>query len=220
MRRIVRPEILDTDQASPEDVRNSLVDLQRINRWFGGISTTAKLVDMVLEKTNATELSLLDVASATGDIPHQVQQRLTRRDVRLNYTLFDRDPSHFPSNGAARVRGDALALPFRDNSFDLVSCSLFAHHLEPEGLNQFAREALRVSRLALLINDLRRSRLHLAAIYAGKPLFGWITRYDSVASVQRSYTPDEMRDMLNHGTAREITMTNTYLFRMGAIAWK
>src|SRR5581483_469443 len=103
-------------------------------------------------------------------------------------------------------------------SFDLVGCSLFAHHLEPEQIGMFAREALRVSRIGLLINDLRRSYLHLAAVYAGKPLFRRITRHDSVASVMRSYTPDEMRSMLNHGAARKITLTNNYLFRMGAIA--
>lgn len=220
MRRIVRPEILDTEQSSQRDVRDSLVDLQRINRWFGGTGTMAKLIDLVLQKTNATQLSLLDVASASGDIPQEIQQQLARRGVRLNYTLLDRDASHFSVNGAARVRGDALALPFRENSFDLVGCSLFAHHLEPEEIGSFTRGALRVARIGLLINDLRRSYPHLAAVYAGKPLFRRITRHDSVASVLRSYTPDEMRSMLNHGAARAITLTNSYLFRMGAIAWK
>src|SRR5581483_9002598 len=190
MRRIVRPEILDTDQASPEEVRDSLVDLQRINRWFGGTSTMAKLVGIVIEQTNAKQLSLLDVASASGDIPHEIQESLAARGIRLDYTLLDRDSSHLARQGATRVRGDALALPFRDNSFDLVGCSLFAHHLEPEQIGMFAREALRVSRIGLLINDLRRSYLHLAAVYAGKPLFRRITRHDSVASVMRSYTPD------------------------------
>ena len=221
MRRIVRPEILDTDQASHEEVLDSLVDLRRINRWFGGTSTLAKLVDTVVGRTSATGLSLLDVASASGDIPRAVQQRLARRGVRLTYTLLDRDPTHFDEeNVGRRVRGDALALPFRDGSFDLVSCSLFAHHLEPEQITAFAKEALRVSRVALLINDLRRSYVHLAAIYAGKPLFRRVTRHDSVASVMRSYTSDEMRGMLNHGTARRVEVENTYLFRMGAIAWK
>ena len=220
MRRIAHPEILDTDQASPEDVRDSLVDLQRINRWFGGTLTMAGLVDIVLEKTNARQLSLLDVASASGDIPRAVQQRLARRGVRLSYALLDYDASHFHDNRGSRVRGNALALPFRDESFDLVSCSLFAHHLEPEQLAVFVREALRVSRIGLLINDLRRSFLHLAFVYAGKPLFRSITRHDSVASVWRSYTPTEMREMLNHGAAREVTLVKRYFFRMGAIVWK
>jgi len=220
VRRIVRPEILDTDRPSPEDVRDSLVDLQRINRWFGGISTTARMITTVLDRTGLKELRLLDVASASGDIAQNLQQKLANPGVRLTYTLLDRDQGHLHFAGGARVRGDALALPFRDNSFDLVTCSLFAHHLEPPQISSFAREALRVSRIALLINDLRRSYLHLAAVHAGKPLFRWITRHDSVASVWNSYTPTEMRAMLNHGTAREVQVENTYLFRMGAIAWK
>ena len=220
MRRIVRAEILDTNHSSPEDVRNSLVDLQRINRWFGGISTTEKMIGSVLKRTGAKQLSLLDVASASGDVSHAVQRRLAQRGVRLTYTLLDRDASHLPGNGASRVRGDALRLPFRDDAFDLVTCSLFIHHLEPEQVQLFAREAIRVSRIALLINDLRRSYLHLLAVHAGKPLFSRITRHDSVASVWNAYTADEMRSMLNHGTGRNVEIESTYLFRMGAIAWK
>jgi hypothetical protein len=220
MRRIVIPEILDTGQTSPEEVRDSLVDLQRINRWFGGTHTLAKLVDRVIARTQSRHFTLLDVGSASGDIARSIQQHLSSRGVRLHYTLLDRDASHFSDRTIPSVSGDALALPFRDNSFDLVACSLFAHHLEPEQVSQFAREALRVARVALLINDLRRSYLHLVAIYAGKPLFRRITRHDSVASVWRSYTPEEMRTMLNHGTARQVEVETSYLFRMGVIAWK
>ena len=220
MRRIVRPEILDTRDASPEEIRDSLIDLQRINRWFGGISTTAKLIETVLERTGAHELSVLDVASASGDIVEAIRQQLAPRGVRLRSTLLDRDPSHLRFGQAVAVRGDALALPFRDGSFDIVTCSLFIHHLEPEQVEIFAREALRVARLGLLINDLRRSYLHLAAVWAGKPLFRRITRHDSVASIWNAYTPDEVLSMMNHGTARQVEIRKTYLFRMGAIAWK
>jgi flavin-dependent dehydrogenase len=197
MRRIVRPEILDTDQASPEEVRDSLIDLQRINRWFGGTSTMEKLVDEVLRITGKTELTMLDIASATGDIPQTIQRRLRQRGVNFHYTLLDRELEHFDGNrNVHKVRADALALPFRESSFDVVGCSLFAHHLQPCQVSMFAIEAVRVSRFALLINDLRRSYLHLAAVHAGAPLFRRITRNDSVASVWNSYTMGEMRDLL------------------------
>jgi len=163
LRRILRPEILDSNNSPAAEVKQSLIDLQRINRWFGGVSTTQKLIDIVIRETGKKELTLLDVGSATGDIPSQIANQLR---IRLRYTLLDRDPTHLPA-GATRVRADALALPFCDNSFDLVTCSLFAHHLEPDQLTSFAQEALRVCRVALLINDLRRSYLHLFAIHAG-----------------------------------------------------
>lgn len=221
MRRIVRPEVLDTDQPSREDVRDSLVDLQRINRWFGGTSTTAGMIESVLERTKRLQLSLLEVASASGDIPETIKKDLRSRGVSLTYTLLDRNASHFDGRrDVRRLRADALALPFRDNSFDVVSCALFAHHLEPTELIAFVREGLRVSRVAVLINDLTRSYLHLLAVYAGKPLFRWITRHDSVASVLRSYTREEMEDLLRRGVSREVDIKRYYLFRMGAIVWK
>ena len=119
------------------------------------------------------------------------------------------------------MAGDALALPFADASFDLVSCSLFAHHLEPEQLPRFAREGLRVCRLALLINDLIRHPLHLLLVYAGLPLYrSRLTRHDAVASVRRAYTVDEMRALLAGAAASRLEFSRHYLFRMGVLVWK
>lgn len=122
------------------------------------------------------------------------------------------------------VVGDALALPFDDGAFDLVSCSLFAHHLDAPQLAQFVRESLRVSRRALLINDLIRHPLHLALAFAGFPLMrsrvAWL---DGLTSVRRAYVPDEIRSMLASvlpKKAAQIEITRNYLFRMGVIVWK
>ena len=89
--------------------------------------------------------------------------------------------------------GDAVALPFSNGSFDVVSCCLFAHHLSPPDLVSFAREASRVARTAVLINDLIRDPLHLALVYAGLPLYrSRLTRNDAPASVRQAYTVSEM----------------------------
>lgn len=217
MRRTVRPELLDTGEVTPEERRKSLDDLRFVNRWFGGTTTSVSILDRVVAREQRT-LTLLDVGSATGDTATRIQKQF---DVRC--TLLDRVPSHF--NGASArftcVAADALSLPFHDSSFDVVSCSLFAHHLEPDALVHFANEALRVSRTALLINDLRRSYLHLALIYAGMPLYrSRATRHDSIASVQRAYTPADLAQMLKRSRARSVEIHRTYLCRMGAIAWK
>jgi ubiquinone/menaquinone biosynthesis C-methylase UbiE len=218
MRRIVRPEWLDSQQASPDELKRSLEDLRFINRWFGGLSTSKWLVHRVLSETRLPSLSILDVGAASGDGLEAVQRAFTQCSIRG--TLLDRNPANFNGTRGPKVGGDATALPFRDQSFDVVICSLFAHHLEPGQLVQFANEALRVSRVAVLVNDLRRSYFHLSLIYAGLPLFSRVTRHDSVASVLRAYTPREMERTLREANASRVEVHNHFLCRMGAIAWK
>ena len=119
------------------------------------------------------------------------------------------------------VGGNALALPFQDSAFDIVSSSLFVHHLQPEQVVLFVREALRVCRVAVLINDLVRHPLHLAVAYAGVPLYrSRLTRNDAPASVRQAYTVNEMRNFLEKAEASRVEIHRQYFFRMGAIAWK
>src|SRR5579863_2056079 len=160
MKRVDTPELLDSDACSPEDAQTSLRDLGRINRWFGGVATTQALIEQVAQATGLRHFSLLEVAAGTGEVSQMVSQKLARRGITLDVTLLDRAWSHLPKRRGAIV-ADALALPFLDSAFDLVSCNLFAHHLEPGALARFAAEALRVGRRAVLINDLVRHPLHL-----------------------------------------------------------
>ncbi len=220
MKRVEVPELLDRDLGTASEVEAALADLARINRWFGGVSTTLALLDRVVARTRLAQLSLLEVAAGSGDVPRAAIAHLRRKQVGLTTVSLDYSFSHLQT-GTCAVVGDALRLPFRDDSFDLVSCGLFAHHLQPSEVVQFGREALRVARVALLVNDLVRSRLHLVLAYAGLPLWrSRITRHDSVASVRRSYTPDELRALMESAGAAGIEVVRNYLFRMGIIAWK
>jgi len=222
MQRVDAPEILDSDGCPPEQRLPTLQTLDRINRWFGGVSTTQRMVERIARATGIRQFSMLEVAAGSGTVPEIVRQNLERRGIELRVTLLDRMSSHLPS----RTRGlvaDALALPFADHTFDLVSCNLFAHHLAPSQFLEFVQESLRVSRRALLINDLIRHRLHLALVYASYPLMGSkIAWLDGLTSVRRAYVPEEMRGMLAPAVAAQVSLEirRNYLFRMGVIVWK
>lgn len=221
MRRVVIPELLDDDLGSPAEIAASLTDLRHINDWFGGTRTTVALLGLVAEHDDLRHLSMLEVGSGLGDLSASARRAFARRNTELRVTLLDRMWSHLPRNGLPSVAGNALALPFRDGAFDVVSCSLFAHHFEPDELRLVAIEALRVCRRAVLINDLIRSRLHLWLVYAGLPLFrSRITWHDAPASVRRAYTIEEMRQILGDVPAQRVTVQRRYLYRMGVLLWK
>ena len=221
MQRVNTDEVLDSDLCPPLEVETSLRDLCRMNRWFGGVSTTRCLIERVAAVSGQKHFSMLEVASGFGEVPREAGRQLARKGIALDITDLDRVPSHL-QRGHRALAADALALPFRDATFDLVSCSLFAHHLEPQQLVAFAGEALRVSRRALLINDLIRHPLHLALVYGGFLLMrSHVSRVDGVASVKRAYTPEEIRQILSSAVpAQKIELSCHYLFRMGVILWK
>ena len=219
MKRAPTEEFLDSDDGTPEEISGSLSDLWFINRAFGGVSTAHNLILRVARATSVSRMSLLEVASGFGNVPKALVTRTHSDGIDLKISLLDRARSHLNGSGRSVV-GDAIELPFANDSFDIVSSTLFVHHLMPNDVRKFMAESLRVCRRAVLINDVIRSPLHLALVYAGLPLYrSRLTRHDAPASVRQAYTVEEMRALLASTPAR-VEISNHYLFRMGVIAWK
>ncbi|HEY7302906.1 MAG TPA: methyltransferase domain-containing protein [Bryobacteraceae bacterium] len=220
MRRVPSRELLDDDAGTAAEVMDSLADIRFLNHYFGGLPTTLCMVRRVVKASKRADLSMLEVAAGTGDLPRCVRARMQKNGVDLRLTLLDRCASHMCEE-RRKVVADALALPFADSTFDLINCCLFVHHLSPEQVAAFVKEALRCSRVAVLINDLVRHPIHFAMACAGRLIYrSRITRNDAPASVRQSYTTEEMRNMLQDCGAARVDITRHYFYRMGAIVWK
>src|SRR5258708_25275947 len=170
MKRVVVDELLDSDAGSPDEVAGSLKDLRMFNSWFGGVHTMSSLLHRVAQERGLKQISWVDVAGGEGYVATRTQRSLARSGISSHPVILDRAPTHLGNTHPA-ICGDALALPFRDNSFDAVCCSLFLPHLEPDEIVRFAQEGLRVARHAFLVQDLHRHPLHLGLSYISPPLY-------------------------------------------------
>ena len=230
MQRTVEPEWLDYDLGTREEIDSSLRAISRVNRLFGGNRLHTRLLGQALAaipgNADARPPHILEVACGHAEVLRAALPEL-RRPVRL--TLLDRSPHHLPQQSSwtaplptpELLVGDALALPLPDASVDIVSCCLFVHHLAPAQVARFLAEALRVSRVAVLINDLERTRTHrcLANLFCGLLDTSRISRHDGPASVRAAYTAQEMRRMLA-ATGHRFVLQRRFLYRLGAIVWK
>src|SRR6266550_3759969 len=104
MRRIATAEWLDTDSGTADEISASLADLRRVNRWFGGVRTTEWMLRQVARDLSKGSLSVLEVASGSGDVPQICKRRLERSGVRIEITLL---------HTYAMDTGPALAMPWR-----------------------------------------------------------------------------------------------------------
>ena len=215
MRRTLVAELLDSDAGSADEVRAWLRDLDRINRWFGGVHTTARMLRRVADDQPAERLSVLDVAAASSRVV-ELAAKQAGLDVRV--TRLDRAASHFPGQGG--VVGDALRLPFKDGAFDAVHSCLFLHHLPGPEAALFLQDALRVARRAVLVNDLRRSTFHWLSVKIASPiLFSRITQHDGPASVRQAYARSELA-AISKATGARWEIKNSFFFRFAMILWK
>ena len=222
MQRVVTPELLDEDLGTPEEIRDTLRDLRGFNENFGGFRSIACLLKKVTSRNRLQSLSFLDVAGGTGDVAESARLTLGKEGLVVKATVLDRAVSHMRNGaGLEKVAGDALELPFRSESFDVVGCNLFCHHLEPAEVVRFFNEALRVAKCAVIVSDLRRNLFHWFVAYAGRITYrSRLTRNDAPASVRRAYTPAEISALAKKTSAASFEIYQHYFQRLGLILWK
>ena len=198
-RRARGVEILDDPTVSAVVRERSLEDVARANALFGGTSAVLAELELVLRTWSGARMTMLDAGSGLGDIAARAREKAAMAGVELH--AIGLDVAEALARATARragsgLCGDALALPFRDRSFDVVSCSQLLHHFADADAARLLRELDRVARARVIVSDLLRHRLAAAGLWlASFPLgFHPVSRHDGVVSVLRGFTAEELRD--------------------------
>jgi ubiquinone/menaquinone biosynthesis C-methylase UbiE len=119
------------------------------------------------------------------------------------------------------VRGDALALPFRDKSVDVVICSQVLHHFPEPEARKLISEMNRVARVRVVISDLRRSIVAAGALWVASFVlkFHSVSRHDGVVSIMRGFLPRELADLVASATGERPRVRRRRNFRVTA-SWR
>lgn len=228
MERVETQEMLDSDHWSAEEITCALGAIRRVNQMYGGDRMHKRLFHRVAAGSRLNSLDILEVASARAEVLQTAARMLIKKDVSVRITLLDRSDLHLPQADdwhsdlpqPAFLVGDALAIPLEDRSVDVVSCCLFLHHLSMDDTRAFLKEALRVSRVAVLINDVERTRMnYMLSCLQTLVDPSELSRHDGPASVRQAYTFTEVETMLGE-TGCSFELRRGFLFRLGAILWK
>ncbi len=195
-------------------MQRSLRDLRRFNAFYGGAGVYHRLLRrMALHEP----LSILDVATGTADVLESRSGFRVGVDFKIDHLLYMREGTQ-----VQRVVANALRLPFRSSAFEIVTSAHFFHHLTPEQNAEMLREALRVARRGVIVNDTRRHYVPylFVRLLAALGLVGRITRNDAPASILRGYTIEEVRAIAAkvHGARAEVV--RAWPYRFGLLLWK
>jgi len=204
-------EIMDDLSRPDSEFDEAYRELGIINRRLGGIRAIERFLP---HKSN---LLVLDVAAGACDVSEALLRRIPAQIV-----VLDVNPKGLKSARKSwPVTGNALELPFRDNTFDVVMASLFFHHLSEANCVRVLEKMWRVSRELVLVNDLYRHPVAYWSIRALAAAFSKSTmvRHDGPVSVLRAFRPHELLQVAERAGV-PARVYRSFPFRLALVAEK
>ena len=221
---MIGTELLDDPRADPVLVDRELRDIARLNALFGGTRAVVRELEPFLERGNRERgnpeglpdgrgkrdtWTLLDVGTGLGDIPRAAAAAARRHGITLRLVGIElnRTAARLArAAGVPTIVADGNALPLGPRSVDVVVASQVLHHLPRPIAVRWIATFDRVARRAVVLADLRRSRVAMAGVWAasvGLAMSG-VTRHDAVVSLKRGYTKTEFDEMLRQAGVRTV----------------
>jgi ubiquinone/menaquinone biosynthesis C-methylase UbiE len=223
------PELLDRPDAEPEaDLRHSLRDIRLANLIGQGTAVVLHYLDALTRDWPPDRtLSILDLATGSGDIPLAICRWADRRGLTVEVLATDISPEviaaardHAGANPRITFAVlDARAMPYPDQSFDIVTCSLALHHLERAEGVAVIRTMARLARVGFIVNDIERCWPAYVAVHllVSTPITNRLTRHDGPASVKRAWTAAELLAMAHDAGVRGAILRRHLFWRQALV---
>ena len=203
--RSSKTEIMDDFTLGGVLLRDTLDKLETINRLLGGNSVTISGLKKILKNQSKNKtITIVDLGCGNGDILRDVAQfgrknnysfKLTGIDANLAAIDYAKELSKDYSELNFK-KIDVFSEDFKEQSFDIVLCTLFLHHFKNEELIPFLKTITEKATIGIVVNDIHRHRL---AYYLFK-LIGFfikneMVREDGLTSILRAFKKKDLENI-------------------------
>lgn len=197
--RDLTPEYFDSPERTSTELAEHYEWLGRMNKLTQFDRPFRIWIPQILGTAACKQLSIVDLGAGNGMLGQTLTQFARGQGWDWRFTNVDLNLPHPGSGGSTLetwVKASVTDLPFATNSFDLAIATTMTHHLNSDDdVSAHFREARRVARKAILICDMVRSPIFMAALWtvlialrAPKEF-----RRDGVQSVKRGWRESEWR---------------------------
>ena len=198
-------EIMDDFTMEGVLFRDTLDKLEIINRFLGGNSVTIKGLKKLLKNQSKNKtITIVDLGCGNGDVLRDVSKfgrknnysfKLIGIDANPAAIDYARDLSKEYSELSFKTI-DILSEDFKKQSYNIVLCTLFLHHLKNEELISILKKTSENATIGVVVNDLHRHKL---AYYLFK-LIGFfiknkMVRQDGLTSVLRAFKRKDLENI-------------------------
>jgi SAM-dependent methyltransferase len=202
--RTLLPEKMDQSGVSPDETRQALRELEKINDLLGGYHVILDALSRIEWKEQT--MTIVDFGCGGGDMLRAVAGWAIHHKKKVNLIGVDWNPvmtdyAAMQSNELSNISYITKSV-FDDEllklNADITMNSLFCHHFNDEELVELIKRMNKIAKRAVIINDLHRHWFAYYSIKVITRLFSktYLVKYDGPLSVARSLTRKEWNKIL------------------------
>lgn len=214
-------EDLDNLELKGTKLTKTLDGLSKINRWLGNTKHTLEAVKKQFEKHEIQ--TVVDLGCGGGDNLIAIAKwcASTGKNVQLigidgNQNTLDYAQSKSDFKIEFR-QADILSSNFEIPKCDLLISSHFMYHYKDEDLISFLKKAAQNVTIAMIFSELKRDAKAHALFRSVGFFFGKAVCSDGLKALERSFTIDEVFDLMDEADMLNISIESKPWFRYIAV---
>jgi 2-polyprenyl-3-methyl-5-hydroxy-6-metoxy-1,4-benzoquinol methylase len=193
---------MDQPELDPHLHQRALIGLRRVNRISGTAKHLWRPILRLAAEFPDRPMRILDLASGGGDVAIDLARQAEQARVAVHVQGYDISPIAVAYaqeqartaklNNVEFAVYDVLQQPL-GTTFDVVTCSLFLHHLDDRDAIRVLRTMAGATRHLVLVDDLRRTMFGYAMAWIGSRLItrSPVVHVDGPLSVAGAYSVEE-----------------------------
>ena len=221
-------ELIDDPQANPVELQSALRYIHFVNRSLGGYSALISGLSTLIQKNPAKQQwNILDLGCGAGQELRVMQEWSGKISQNIQYTGLDisecalevakADPQ---LSNVSFICADALDPAFDYSPYDIVTGTLFFHHLTTDQIMQLVKK-WNQQKVAVLMNDLHRSPVAwiLFNIFARITAAPYMALHDGSISIQRAFSKNDLSSFATSGGFNHYSVQWRWAYRYLLLLW-
>lgn len=217
-------EIMDDFNLHGVELEKALQSIARINQLLGGNRLTINAVDEIVAAVGKDKMiRILDLGCGNGDMLRTLSKLAKRKNY--NFKMTGVDANAFTIQSARKL---SLAYPeidytcanlldpeFVPDDCDIILFTLTLHHFTDEQILTLLKKSTQHAKLAIVVNDLERSRLSYILFCLISKVFrlNRINVIDGKLSILRGFKRKELEILARKMNFKNYTIRWKWAFR-------
>jgi len=222
-KRLREDELMDDDQLSINDLKDTYTDLDRVNSMLGGNQGVFEAIEKLVIENPKEDYSIMDIGCGNGEMLRKVCTIFRKRGLKVQLTGIDLNEKAIvlakeASTKYPEIEYKVVDIIKHENTSlqaDIVISTLTMHHIAAAQIPDFLKKLTEIGQIGIIINDLQRSRVayYLFRLFSLIFIRTKIAKNDGLISIRSGFLKKELTQYSKGVSGFDHSIRSRWAFR-------